>query len=72
LYRREGTGGDPHNHQEAVAVIPTMSDATDGLEVATQPFPGFPRGLLVMMNSGPRNFHVYGWQDVEAVRRDAR
>jgi 3-phytase len=72
LYRREGAGGDPHNHREAVAVIPTMSDATDGLEVATQPFPGFPRGLLVMMNSGPRNFHVYGWQDVEAVRRDAR
>jgi 3-phytase len=72
LYRREGTPGDPHNHREAVAVIPTMADATDGLEVVRQSLPGFPRGLLVMMNSGPRNFLFYGWQDVEAVRRDAR
>lgn len=71
LYRREGADGDPHNHRETVAVIPTMSDATDGLEVATQPFPGFPRGLVVMMNNGPRNFLIYSWQDVEAVRRRA-
>jgi 3-phytase len=72
LFRREGTDGDPHNHREPVAVIPTMSDATDGLELAAQPLPGFPRGLLVMMNSGPRNFQIYEWQDVETVTPDGR
>jgi 3-phytase len=72
LYRREGAPGDPHNHRETVASIPTTADATDGLEVVTQPLPGFPRGLLVMMNSGPRNFLFYSWQDVEATRRAAQ
>jgi 3-phytase len=69
LYRREGANGDPHDHRQAVAVIPTTADATDGLEVSAHALPGFPRGLLVMMNSGPKNFLFYGWQDIEAAQR---
>ena len=28
--------------------------------------PGFPAGMLVMMNSSPRNFLIYDWKDVAA------
>jgi hypothetical protein len=28
------------------------------------PLPGFPHGLLVMMNSGARNFLFYRWQQI--------
>jgi 3-phytase len=70
LFRREGAPGRPHDHGETVAVIPTASDATDGLEVTSRPLPGFPRGLLVMMNSTPKNFLIYGWDRVEQARAD--
>ena len=63
IYRREGSTGRPHDHT-LVAVVPTPSDGTDGLEVTSQALPGFPRGLLVMMNSGPRNFLMFDWAAV--------
>lgn len=63
LYPREGAAGRPHDHP-LLAVVPTASDATDGLDVVSTPLPGFPRGLLVMMNSTPRNFLMYRWEDL--------
>lgn len=65
LFRREGAPGKPHDHEE-IAVIPTVSDATDGLEVTSRPLPGFPHGMLVMMNSRPKNFLIYRWEDIAA------
>jgi myo-inositol-hexaphosphate 3-phosphohydrolase len=46
-----------------VAVIHTDSDETDGIEATSQPLGRqFPSGLLIMMNSQARNFHLYRWQ----------
>ena len=47
-----------------MATIPTRADSTDGLEVTSRPLPGFPDGMLVMMNSSPRNFLIYDWRAV--------
>lgn len=63
LYRREGTATDPHDHP-LVATVATASDETDGLEVSAAPLPGFLNGLLVMMNSGARNFLIYDWNAI--------
>jgi 3-phytase len=63
LYPREGAAGRPHEHLP-VAMLPTASDETDGLDVTSRPLPGYPRGLLVMMNSSQRNFLVYRWEDI--------
>ena len=66
VFAREGSGGDRHAHP-TLAVIPTTSDNTDGLELTMRPLPGFPRGAVIMMNSTPRNFDVYGWDAVAAA-----
>jgi 3-phytase len=63
LFRREGAPGSPHDHAE-VHTIATMSDDTDGLDVTPRALPGFPRGMLVMMNSSARNFLIYDWRAV--------
>lgn len=63
IYSRRGTADRPHD-QPLIATIPTRADSTDGLEVSSRPLPGFPAGILVMMNSSPRNFLVYDWQEV--------
>lgn len=65
VYPREGSAGNPHFHPR-LAIVPTSADDTDGIEVVSTPLPGFPRGLLVMMNSAPRNFLVISWEAVEA------
>jgi 3-phytase len=67
IYTREGTAVDPHEHRE-VRTITTPSDDTDGLEVTSRALPGFPHGLLVMMNAGGRNFLLYDWRDVVGTR----
>jgi 3-phytase len=64
LFRREGTQGNPHDHSE-VWTVPTVSDATDGLEVSARALPGFPRGLVVMMNAGARNLLLYDWPAIQ-------
>ena len=64
VYPRKGSGDRPHD-QPLVATIQTKADSTDGLEVTPRPLPGFPSGILVMMNSSPRNFLVYDWQEVD-------
>jgi 3-phytase len=69
LYRREGAPGNPHDHTD-VRTIVTASDNTDGLEVTSQPLPGFPQGLLVMMNSSDRDFLLYDWRALTAFLRD--
>jgi 3-phytase len=70
VFRREGQPGRPHDHDPAVAVIRTMADSTDGLEVIAAPLgPRFPHGLLVMMNSAGRNFQMYDWRAVESMIR---
>jgi len=60
LYRREGEPGMPHRHV-AVHEVRTTADQTDGIEVTSAKLPGFPAGLLVAMNSGPRNFALFDW-----------
>jgi hypothetical protein len=50
---------------EVVAV--TQSDDTDGLESTSRLLPGFPRGFIVMMNSEPRTFQIYRWEDIAAA-----
>jgi 3-phytase len=69
VYAREGDAGRPHNHPR-LAVVPTASDSTDGLDVVSSPVPGFPHGMLVMMTSGPRTFLMYDWDAVaDRIRR---
>ena len=55
LYPREGANGNPHHHP-VIAVRETRSDETDGLDVTARALPGYPRGLLVMMNSAAPQF----------------
>lgn len=65
IFRREGAPGNPHDHSEVLKVVRGGADGTDGLEVTSAALgPNFPHGLLVVMNSGPRNFLVFRWEDV--------
>jgi 3-phytase len=66
VYPREGLPDRPHE-QPRLATIPTTADATDGLEATSRPLPGFPHGLLIMMNSRGRNFLVFRWENIEAA-----
>lgn len=47
------------------------ADETDGIEICDRPLgPKFPAGIMVAMNSGPKNFLVYDLRDVaKAIRR---
>jgi 3-phytase len=68
LYPREGTPANPHDHSREIAVLRGGADATDGLEISSSPLgPGLPNGVLIAMNSGPKNFLVFRWQDVAAA-----
>ena len=67
VYAREGAAGNPHDHTHEIAVLRGGADATDGIEVSSKPLgPGLPKGALIAMNSEPRNFLVFRWQDIEA------
>jgi len=66
LYRREGSPDNRHDHREVRTVV-TVSDDTDGLEVTSRALPGFPQGMLVMMNSRAGNFLLYDWRAVAAI-----
>jgi len=65
LYRREGAPGNAHDHSEVQTMV-TASDSTDGLEATSRALPGFPQGLLVMMNSRDKNFLIYDWRSIQA------
>lgn len=71
IYPRSGSPKAPHD-QPLLAAVPTGADSTDGLDVTSTPLPGFPNGLLVMMNSAPRNFLLYQWNEVAARLRQSR
>lgn len=61
VYPREGLPGSPHQHP-LLKVLADGADDTDGLEVVSCPLGrDFPHGLVVAMNSGPRNFLLYDW-----------
>ena len=68
IYPRSGSARGPHD-QPLLAAIPTGADSTDGLDVTSTPMPGFPGGMLAMMNSTPRNFLLYQWTAVAARLR---
>ena len=68
IYRREGAPGEPHNHSELLKTVRGGADSTDGIEITSAPLgPGFPNGIMVAMNSGPKNFLVYRWEDIAAT-----
>ena len=68
VYAREGTPQNPHDHSREVAVIRGGADATDGLEISGRALgPALPNGIMVAMNSGPKNFLIFRWQDVAAA-----
>lgn len=65
IYPREGAPGRPHDHTRLLKTFRGGADATDGIEVSSAPLgPRFPRGLMVAMNSGSRNFLIYGWESI--------
>ena len=65
IYPRSGGPGGAHD-QPLLRIVATPSDETDGLDISSRTLPGFAGGLLVMMNSTPRNFLMYAWADVAA------
>jgi 3-phytase len=68
LYPREGTRENAHDHSREIAVFRGGVDATDGLEISSRELgPGLPHGVMIAMNSAPRNFLVFRWQDVAAA-----
>jgi 3-phytase len=70
VYRREGSRENPHDHTQELAVFRGGADATDGLEISSQPLgPAFPHGVMVAMNSTARNFLVFDWQPLAAALR---
>jgi 3-phytase len=64
LYSRSGGPASRHVHRR-LAIVEAGADGTDGLEAVPAPVGAFTGGLLVMMNSGPRNFLLFDWRDVE-------
>lgn len=70
VYPRGGIAGNPHDHSRELAVIRGGADSTDGLEIASRPLgPRFPDGVMVAMNSTPRNFLVFDWRTIAAALR---
>jgi 3-phytase len=65
VFPREGD--ETSGGHRRVGVVTTTADSTDGLEATSRALPGFPSGLLVMMNSAGRNFQIYRWEDVAAA-----
>jgi 3-phytase len=65
VYPREGTAANAHDHSREIAVIRGGADATDGLEISSRALgPGLPHGVMIAMNSAPKNFLLFRWQDV--------
>jgi len=68
VYAREGSAQNPHDHSREIAVFRGGVDATDGLEISSGALgPDLPHGVMIAMNSGPKNFMVFRWQDVAAA-----
>jgi 3-phytase len=68
VYKREGEPGHPHDHSVEVMTFRGGADGTDGLDVTSAALGGdFPSGLVVAMNSGSRNFLMFGWRDIATL-----
>ena len=68
-----------HQHQRLATRGRQLADGAKspvefepGLDAVPAPVGAFTGGLLVMMNSGPRNFLFFDWSDVRGVVRLAR
>lgn len=60
-YRVFLRGGD----YREIAILTGGADQTDGIEICAEPLGSrFPNGILVVMNSGPRNFLIYDLRDI--------
>lgn len=65
IYAREGGPGGPHDHSRMLKCIRGGADSTDGLEITSASLgPRFPKGMMVAMNSGPKNFLLFRWEDI--------
>lgn len=64
VFLREGSV-----HPE-IAAVPTAADATDGIEVLSKPLgKGFPKGMVVMMNSKGKNFLLFPWERLASAAK---
>lgn len=62
VYARDGDQSRP------LRIFTAGVDDTDGIEATAAPLgPRFPNGLFIAMNSGPRNFLIYKWEDIQAL-----
>jgi 3-phytase len=53
-----------------IAAIPTVADATDGIETSSRTFgAGYRKGIVVMMNSKAKNFMLFPWEKVAGQLR---
>jgi 3-phytase len=67
VYPRDGDQSKP------LRVFSGGADETDGADATAASLgPQFPQGLFVVMNSGPKNFLIYRWEDIEALLGDSR
>jgi 3-phytase len=65
VYRREGEGGDPHQHTLLTTIKTNGSSSTDGLDVTNRPTSSqFSKGFLVTHNSPGSQFKLYAWEDI--------
>ena len=69
IYERQGLN-------DHVQTIQTRADKTDGIDATSLFFNDrFPRGFLIVMNEGPKNFLLYDWRQIEKefdfIRNDA-
>ena len=62
IFRREGTGSDPHAHA-FVGAVKLSTAESDGSDVTNVELPGFPGGLFVAMSTD-RTFQFYAWDDI--------
>jgi 3-phytase len=68
VFAREGTEENPHDHSREIAVLRGGADATDGLEITSRSLGAdLPHGVMIAMNSGPKNFLVYQWPHIAAA-----
>jgi 3-phytase len=62
VYPRDGDQSKP------LRIFTGGADDTDGADAtAAHLGPRFPNGLFIVMNSGPRNFLIYRWEDIQAL-----
>lgn len=62
VFPREGSGTNPHSHQEIVALSVSTRES-DGSDVSSRSLPDFPHGLFVAM-SADGTFQLYRWEDL--------